>query len=97
MTVPITIDSAAIQQDADHLVHSFLDSMNAHNWEAVHKMTSLDMRHQLLPRSLGRPSRTRDEWLSALDRYSGLMPDLKITLEGDVLGGADFACFHVRN
>jgi hypothetical protein len=25
------------------------------------------------------------------------MPNLKITLEGDVLGGADFACFHVRN
>jgi hypothetical protein len=97
MTMPTTIDPVAIQQNAERLVHSFLEPLNAHSWEGVREITSSDMRHQLLPRSLGRPSRTRDEWLSALDRYSGLMPNLKITLEGDVLGGADFACFHVRN
>jgi hypothetical protein len=84
-------------EDAHRLALAFVDATSAHDWAALRQITSREMRHQLLPRSLGRPARTRDEWLGTWETYLGLIPDISMKLEGEILAGDGFACFRVRS
>jgi hypothetical protein len=60
------------------LATKFFDAYTTHNMKAVAGCLSEDFVHTLLPRSLGRPSRNKQEWLTFMTPFTVMIPDLKV-------------------
>jgi hypothetical protein len=78
------------------LARDFLDAIINKDWDKFRELTTPDLTQQILPQSFGRPACDRETWITQLKDTRAMIPDWRITIQGQVVGDEKGVSFYVR-
>jgi ketosteroid isomerase-like protein len=84
-----------MQNEVEKLPYLIFDAINAPDWDTVCSLVTDDMTQQVLPRSLGHPAQSLEEWIGTFSRAHELIPDFKATVDQVLSASENAVCFHV--